>query len=184
MKTTDQRPRLKSGCATTKPCLECVRSTWGEYRLPEQAASSAGVAPPLGAWPLAGRLEFLLELTGQVDEPRRKADVLVDRIALIVARNDLRAALIGHSGFNFVERGVQEIGHHDFDRLPGKQLTQGVQARGIVQIQADRVLLGRAHRCRIFLPTIEQGLEFHDCSAIRDEELSIIEEPWPHTLHP
>src|ERR1700689_4197233 len=110
MKKTDQRPRLKSGCATTKPCLECVRSTCREYRLPEQAASSAGGSERP---PLAGSLEFLLELTGQVDEPRRKADVLVDRVAVIVARNDLRAAFIGHGGGNFVERGMQEVGHHD-----------------------------------------------------------------------
>jgi len=42
MKKTDQRPRLKSGCATTKRFLECVRSTCAEYRLAERAASSGG----------------------------------------------------------------------------------------------------------------------------------------------
>src|ERR1700683_4621765 len=102
MKKTTQRPCLKSGCATTKCFPKCVRSTCAEYRLPERAASSGGderrrrsIAPPAPRrrlWPLAGGLEFLLELPGQVDEPRREANVLVDRIALIIARNDLRTA--------------------------------------------------------------------------------------------
>src|ERR1700722_3597095 len=52
------------------------------------------------------RLEVLLEFAGQLDESRRKADVLVERIAPIVPGNDFRTALIGHGGGDFVEAGA------------------------------------------------------------------------------
>src|SRR5882724_1582009 len=159
---TDQRPLLKE-CATTKPCARCTRSTCGEYRLPERAASSGAPKRALFSRP---RLEFLLELTGELDESRRQADIFVERVALIVARNDLRTSLIRHGGRNFVETGMQQVGNDRFERLPRKQFTQGMQSRGIIQLQAYRVLLRGSHRGRLFFPTIEQGLEFHDYSAI------------------
>jgi hypothetical protein len=56
---------------------------------------------------LAGHLEFLLEFTGQLDEARREADVLVERIAMIVARNDLGTSFVGHGGRNFIQTGAQ-----------------------------------------------------------------------------
>src|SRR5882724_4801251 len=112
------------------------------------------------------RLEFLLEFTGELDEARRQANVLIKRIALIVPRNDLRTPLVGHGGGNLIETGMQQVGDDHFERLPRKQFGQGMQSRGIVQLQAYRVLSRGSHRRRLFLPTIEQGLEFHDYSAI------------------
>jgi hypothetical protein len=51
-----------------------------------------------------------------------------------------------------------------------------MQTGGIVQIQANRVFLRRAQRRRLFLPAIEQGLEFHDYSAIPDyKDMRIID---------
>ena len=114
------------------------------------------------------RLEFLLELTGELDESRRQPDILVERIALIVARNDLRTSLIRHGGGNFVQTGMQEVGNDRFERLPRKQFSQGMQSRGIIQLQAYCVLPRGSQGRRVFLPTIEQGLEFHDYSAIPD----------------
>jgi hypothetical protein len=137
-----------------------MRSACTEYRRLERAASSP-LFPYLG-------LEILFEFTGEFDESRRKADILVNWVAVIVARNDFRTPLIGHGGGNFVEAGSQQIGNEGFDRLSGKQFGQGMQSRGIVQFQADGVFPGGSQRRRIFLPTIEQGLEFHDYSAIPD----------------
>src|ERR1700676_3763324 len=144
-----------------------------KYRLPERAASSA--APKSALFYLL-RLEFPLEPAGELDESRSKANIFVERVALIVARNDLGTALIRHGGGNFVETGMQQVGNDRFERLPRKQFSQGMQSRGIVQLQAYRVLLRRSHRRRLFLPTIEQGLEFHDYSAIPDiQDVGIID---------
>ncbi len=40
---------------------------------------------PKAATSLAGSLEFLLEFTGELNESRRKTNILVERIAVIVA---------------------------------------------------------------------------------------------------
>src|SRR5277367_5658562 len=151
----------KRGRATTQRCVECVRSTWGKYRPPERAASSARIEDRSGPLLRGVGRQVFLEFAGQFDESRREADVLVDRIALIVARNDFRAPLVRDGGGNFVQGGAEQVGNEDLDGLAGKQFAQGVQARGIVEAQAHGILLRGARRCRIFLPTVEQGLEFH-----------------------
>src|SRR5580704_123058 len=144
-----------------------------KYRLPERAASSAA---PESALFSRLRLEFPLELAGEFDESRRQTNIFVERVALIVTRNDLGTSLIRHGGGNFVETGMQQVGNDHLERLPRKQFSQGMQSRGIVQLQAYCVLLRRSHRRRLFLPTIEQGLEFHDYSAIPDyKDMGIID---------
>jgi hypothetical protein len=112
------------------------------------------------------RLQTFLEFARQFDESRGQTDVLVHRIAVIVPRYNLRPALVGHGRGNFIEARLQQIADDVLDRLPGKQLGQRVQAGSVVQTQANRVLPRGARRSRALSPTIEQGLEFHDISAI------------------
>src|SRR5207248_493496 len=82
----------------------------GRGNIPRPPVSRAGLFSRLGP-------ERLLELAGQFDESRREADVLVERIALIVAGNDLWTPLVRHGGGNFVEGGMEQIGDDGFDRL-------------------------------------------------------------------
>src|ERR1700722_10172903 len=112
-----------------------------KYRLPVRAASRS--------------LEVFLEFTRKLDESRCHANVFIDRIALIVAGNDFRTPFVRHGGGNLIEACAQQIADDRFDRLPGKQCRQGMQARGIVQIEANRIFLHRPHRRRVFLPAIE-----------------------------
>jgi hypothetical protein len=122
------------------------------------------------------RRETFLEFPGEFHESRGQADILVQRIPLIVARDDFRTPNVRHGGGNFIQTGVQEIGDDRFDGLPRKQRGQGMQTRGIVQIQANRVFLRRPQRRGLFVPEIEQGLEFHDYSAIPDyKDMRIID---------
>ncbi len=136
MKKTGQCPLLTRERATTMRCEGCVRPTWAEYRLAGRAASSGGarsggagvarVSGSDGPLLLGVRPEVLLELAGEFDESRREAHILVNRIAVIVARNDFRTPLIRHGGGNFVQSSAQQVGNQGFDRLPGKQFGQGV----------------------------------------------------------
>jgi len=115
-----------------------------------------------------GRCKGFLEFTGELHEARRQADILVQGITLVIAGDDLRAPFVRHGGTNFVEAGVQQIGNDGFDGLSRKQFRQGMQSRGIIELQAHRVLLRGPHRHCFFLPSLEQGLEFHVYSAIPD----------------
>ena len=91
-------------------------------------------------------LEAFLEFARQFDETGRQADIFVHRIALIVARNDLRARLVGHRGRDFIETGVQQVRDDLLGAAPGEQLGQGVQSRGVVQRQTDRIFFRRPRR--------------------------------------
>src|SRR6266481_2911840 len=144
-----------------------------QYRRLEYAASSGlcGICRGIHDGRSRGRrcrgsLEFLLESAGEFDEPGRQADVFVRWVAMVVARYDLRPRYIGHGGRNFVQAGMQQVGNEFFDSAVRKQCRQGVQPRGVVQIQANSVLFRGSRRRRFLLPTIEQDLEFHDYSAI------------------
>src|SRR3984957_15891422 len=149
-----------------------------EYRRREPAASSLGRPrlgrPRLPSRPgrrgalgaIESRLEALLMLARQLDEPWRHADVLVQRIATIVARDDRRTWLVGHRRGDLVEPGMQQIRDDLFHGEAGKELDQGVQTRGIVERQPYGVFRCRPQGRRGFFPAIEQGLEFHDYSAI------------------
>jgi hypothetical protein len=127
------------------------------------------VSPPgtASVKPLRTR-QALGELTRQGNESRREADVLKDGISLIVARNYRGSGLVGHRGGDFIESGMQQIRDDLLDGAAGKQLAQGMQARRILHRQSHRVLLRRPGWDRILSPMLEQGLEFHDYSAIPD----------------
>jgi hypothetical protein len=144
--------------------------------LPSEQRQAERLASSRGACFFGLRLEAFLEFAGEFHKPRSKADILVQGVALIVARNDFRTPLVGHGGGDFIEAGTQKIGNDGFDRLPRKQCSQGMQTGCIVQIQSNRVFLRGAQRRRVFLPAIEQGLEFHDYSAIPDyKDMRIID---------
>src|SRR5882672_4030909 len=136
-----------------------------QYRRPEYAASR-GLCRIHRGRRCRGRLQFLLTPTGEFDKPGRQADVFVRWVAMVVARYDLRPRYIGHGGRNFIQAGMQQVGYEVFDSAVRKQCRQGVQPRGVVQIQANSVLFRGSRRRRFLLPTIEQDLEFHDYSAI------------------
>jgi hypothetical protein len=51
---------------------------------------------------------------------------------------------------------------------PGNSSAKGMQSRGIVQIQAHRRIPSPFAAAPRLSSTIEQGLEFHDYSAIPD----------------
>jgi hypothetical protein len=137
-----------------------VDMTW-EYRRPEHTASRGSYRIPRGRG-CQGSLQVLLEPAREFDESGRQADVFVRRVSMVVARDDLRPSFIGHGGCNFVQAGMQQVGNELFDLTVRKQCGQGMQSRGVVEIQANRVLFRGPYRHRFFLPTIEQGLEFHD----------------------
>jgi hypothetical protein len=55
-----------------------------------------------------------------------------------------------------------------------------MQPCGIIELEPNRVFLRGPHRHRIFPPTIEQGLEFHDYSAIPVCSMRIMNETASH----
>jgi hypothetical protein len=61
---------------------------------------------------------------------------------------------------------MQEVRDDFLDAAPRKKLDQGLQARRIIERQTHRIFPRGERRRRIFPPAIEQGLEFHDYSAI------------------
>jgi hypothetical protein len=64
--------------------------------------------------------KVFLAFAGQFHETRRQSDVLVDRIALIVARNHFRAPFVGHGSRDLIQACLEQIGNDFFDRLAGK----------------------------------------------------------------
>jgi len=64
-----------------------------------------------------------------------------ERVAMIIARDDLRTALVGHRHRNFIEPGVQQIGNDLLHLPPGKQSQQRVQSRRMVASEAQASLI-------------------------------------------
>jgi hypothetical protein len=60
-------------------------------------------------------LQVFLVFAGQFDESRGQADILVNRIALVVARYDFGAFFVGHGRGNLVQSGAQQIRHDLLD---------------------------------------------------------------------
>ena len=104
--------------------------------------------------------------SGELDEAGREARVLIDRIAVIIAGDDLRSRFVRHGGGHFIEAHAQEIGDDVLDGLAGEELGERLEPRGVVERQAHGILARGKRRRRFFLPPVEQRLEFHRDSAI------------------
>src|SRR5271157_3767718 len=100
LNTIDMAQVSPPRAGSVKPALRLA------YRSPDSPAGA-----PLGGGArgraLVFRVQGFSEFARDFDEARCQADILVDGIALIVARNDLRAGLIGHGRCDLIETGVQ-----------------------------------------------------------------------------
>src|SRR5579872_3240331 len=108
------------------------------------------------------RLELAAMPSSELHETRSGADILVDRIPLVVCRNNLVSGHVGHRGGNLLEGGAEQVRDELLRGAPREHVSQSSQPRGIVDRQPHRILRRRARRRRALSPAFEQLFETHE----------------------
>ena len=98
---------------------------------------------------------------GQAEEAWRRADVFIQRIALLIGGNHVLALDVGKAGFELFKGGADQLAEQFFGIALGVHLGDGRQPRGGLHIQMDRVLGFGQATLGVLFPMLGQFSDFH-----------------------
>src|SRR5581483_250593 len=129
--------------------------------LSSETTSKEGMAFSSARGFLQLRLELAAMPSRELHEARSGADILVDRIPLLVSGNDLLPGHVRHRGSNLLERGAEQVRDELLRGAPREHVSQRTQPRRIIDRQPHRIFRRRARRGRALSPAFEQLFETH-----------------------